>query len=237
MALAQLFNTSDVTVAGAWIQAAPQWAIFVTILAGGGWALWTARQAKRLEAVRWLQHMNVDFYRNVHFNPIRIDLEHRYEETVGRVLRIQLLHGVRGLDADSVVYAQQVDNYLNYFENLLYMIEVGQLRVSDVRAMYQYWLELMSGDEYGAIRAYAATFGYERLAKYLSAGAVVTVCAPVEEGSAHADHDGCGRPLARFKHADEAREALRLIGDRDLVCRRHRTPAGEAIDVWCVRAL
>lgn len=239
MSSAQFFNTSDVTTAGAWIQVAPQWALFVTVLAGGLWAVLTALRARRFEAIRWLQQMNADFYRNPQFNPIRSDLEHSYPQTVARVLQIQMIDGIPKLEKDAVGYAREIDNYLNYFENLLYMVEAGQIDPCDVDAMYHYWLSLFRRSEYGAVRAYAAAFGYERLARHLEAEPVRAICgSKIGVGAVDMGSGSCGHSIVVFEKAEDALVALREVkGKAAVSCTRHQTFHGADIDAGCLSSL
>jgi hypothetical protein len=166
---------SDSAIA-AWIQAAPQWGVFITILFGGIWALVSARRLRKMEAARWLHQMNQDFYKHQEFDRIRIDFERNFSGTVGRILQVQILQGTDVLDDKDLTYAVQLDNYLNYFENLLYLVECNHLTRRDLEAMYAYWLSLFSLDKNAAVRVYAATFGYERVARQARGSEIALVC-------------------------------------------------------------
>jgi hypothetical protein len=235
---------SDSEIA-AWIQASPQWAIFATIVAGGIWALIGAQRARRMEAARWLHQMNLDFYKHQEFDRLRIDFDRNFSGTVGRVLQLQILHGMDVLDDKDTAYALQIDNYLNYFENLLYLVECDHLTRRDLEAMYAYWLSLFSLDGNAAVRVYAATFGYERVARQTRGREIAQICCSEQlaekfqanpTGIVQIEGTASNLRLVTFSNQETALAAIKSIGPSIQVSCGPMTATNSTTktDVWFV---
>jgi hypothetical protein len=233
----------------AWVQAFPQWAIFIALLVGGIWALVTARRVRRMEAARWLHQMNQDFYKHEKFNSIRIDFDQRFSGTVGRVLQMQIFKGAEMLSEPDQHYALEIDNYLNYFENLLYLVECRHLTSRDLEAMYAYWLSLFALGENSVVRVYAATFGYERIARQAGGKEVARVSCQSElardlEEQAQRlqlkvekiSSKSPDRSMFAFSNQLNALDVIKsLEATAHVTCRQFPGDRSEErIDVWCL---
>lgn len=159
---------TDPTVQAALIQAAPQFLLVVAACIGAGWAVYNHHKRQRLEAARWLQQLYSEFYNSVRFDEMRIGLEYRYLGMVAPIIQKRISDRHLVLSQSEQEFLRHFDNFLNYFENILYMLESKQVRRSDVLAMFEYWMDLMRSDPFGILRAYTA-FGFERLAGELGA--------------------------------------------------------------------
>lgn len=155
-------------IAAAIIQAVPQAIVSIGAVAAGFWALHTYRRSRRLEAAKWLQQLYVDFYTSPTFDDMRIDLEYTYFQATAPIIQKRISDRHVVLSRDEMRYLRHFDNFLNYFENLLYLRECDQIERADILAIFDYWFELMRRDAFGALRTYTA-FGFERLATELIA--------------------------------------------------------------------
>ncbi len=169
----------DVQIQAAIIQAIPQAFLSFGAVAAGVWAVYNYRDARRLEAARWMQQLYSDFYNTPRFDDLRLCLEYKYEETIAPLVQKRLTDRHLVLNDDEMHQLRLFDNFLNYFENILYLLEQKRVQRKDVIALFEYWLGLMRSDRYGALRGYLA-FGFERLAKELKAK-VVTRAVILEE--------------------------------------------------------
>jgi gamma-glutamylcyclotransferase (GGCT)/AIG2-like uncharacterized protein YtfP len=156
------------TIVAAIIQAVPQAIVSLGAVAAGLWALHTYRRSRRLEAAKWLQQLYADFYASEKFDEMRIDLEYEYFRATAPVVQKRISDRHVPLSKDEMRYLRHFDNFLNYFENLLYLRECEQVQRDDILAIFDYWFSLMRRDAFGAVRTYTA-FGFERLAAELQA--------------------------------------------------------------------
>lgn len=158
----------DVEIAAALIGAAPSAFLSVTAIAAGSWAVHNYNNTRRLEAARWVQQLYTEFYNSDRFDDLRLSLEYAYYDDMSFLIQKRLTNRDLALSREEMQKLRHFDNFLNYFENLLYLLEQKRVQRRDVMAIFDYWFSLMRADRCGALRGYLA-FGFERLAKELNA--------------------------------------------------------------------
>lgn len=155
-------------IVAAIIQTVPQAFLSIAAVCAGVWAIYNFRDARRLEAARWMQQMYSDFYNTERFDELRLILEYTYDEELSFLVQKTLTDKDIALTRDEMRQLRLFDNFLNFFENILYLLEQKRVQRKDVNALFDFWFGLMRGDKYGALRGYLA-FGFERMARELDA--------------------------------------------------------------------
>lgn len=163
----------------------------------GMWALYNYHRTRRYEAARWLQGVFKDFYLSERFKDVRELLEYNYPERAGPLLERRITDRHVPITTDEMHLLQDVDNLLNYFEHVLYLENEGHLSQKDRQAVFEYWFDVMSAPERASLRRYVSRFGFERVAKALSAGSLdyVAVYGSLRSGFALPDAPDVGDRL------------------------------------------
>jgi gamma-glutamylcyclotransferase (GGCT)/AIG2-like uncharacterized protein YtfP len=131
------------------------------------WALFTYRSAKRFEAARWIEGLFREFYLDPRFRMLKQVIQYDFEAQLAPLLERRLTNRDILTRGDERKVLEDVDILLNYFEQLLYLEENGQVKRQDREAFFDYWFELMKGDQHGSLRRYSAVWNYEKIAKEL----------------------------------------------------------------------
>lgn len=158
----------DTVIEAALIQAVPPALLSIAALSAGIWALHNYRNDRRLEAARWVQDLYRDFYHSPRFGRVRTAIEYKYFDELTWLVQKRISDRDVVLTDVEMTELQRVDLFLNYFENILYLLEERRVSRGDIMAIFQYWFELMAKDQCGALRSYLA-FGFERLSSELGA--------------------------------------------------------------------
>jgi hypothetical protein len=131
------------------------------------WAIYTYRRAKKVEVARLQKQIFDDLFLSGKFNQIREALDWDYAKKIGPVLK--LLEG----DPEAVSQADrtlltEMDNFLNLIEYVLYLEQDKKLlTAADRKALLAYWIDAVGREP--ELRAYVATYNYERLTACLTA--------------------------------------------------------------------
>jgi gamma-glutamylcyclotransferase (GGCT)/AIG2-like uncharacterized protein YtfP len=164
---------------------------------GGLWALYNYHRTRRYEAARWLQGVFKDFYLSGRFDEVRELLEYGYPERAGPLLERRITDRHVPITAEETGLLLELANLLNHFEHVLYLEQERHLSLKDRQAVFEYWFDIMNAPERAALRRYVARFGFERLAKALSAGAseYVAVYGSLRDGFSLPDAPDVGGSL------------------------------------------
>jgi gamma-glutamylcyclotransferase (GGCT)/AIG2-like uncharacterized protein YtfP len=173
----------------------------VGAIGGGLWAVYNYRKTKRAEAARWLQGLFRDFYTNAPMVAARELVEYDYEEKAEALLQLRITDRHVVLSRTERDELRQLDLFLNYLEQIIYLEEEGHLERRDVDVFFQYWFEQLRFPERATLRRYLARCGYEKCAD--------AVNAPVTEYVAF-----YGSLMRQFDTQDQigARDKLRYVG-------------------------
>jgi gamma-glutamylcyclotransferase (GGCT)/AIG2-like uncharacterized protein YtfP len=137
----------------------------VGALVGGIWALVIYRRGKRREAAQWMHDIFQRFQLGSEFDRAKLIFDFQYSDLVEPIHAALVAGGNAALDPSKRGDSQHVDRLLNYLEHLVYLADNGHAKWSDCMAYFQYWLDLLSDPERGALRRYLVRFGYEGLAR------------------------------------------------------------------------
>lgn len=142
---------------------APYVAIFTAL-----WAILTYRRAKKVEVARLQKQIFDDLYLSGKFTLIREMLDLDYQKRIAPLLRLALRDEDERLTKADRNVLSELDNFLNLIEYVLYLeADKRLITAGDRKALLAYWIEAVGrGTE---LRDYVSRYGYERLAKCLSA--------------------------------------------------------------------
>lgn len=122
-------------------------AAFVVALSAG-FAFWQYRRSVRTQRAQWLLNLFERFYEKETYREARRDLD---------------WNGGKGIRA--AIQTDEYDpleerwtDYLNFFEFVAYLRELGELSEADTTAMFEYWLRQLQG-----FRDYMKHNGYDKL--------------------------------------------------------------------------
>lgn len=136
----------------------------------GVWAVYTYRQSRRMKAAQWINDLFTSFYLNDHFEEMRKTVEYRYDEEMRPLIEARLTELDRGrvpLDDRDINLLVQIDDLLNYFEQLGYLEREGHIKARDRDGMFSYWFDVFDRPRFAAIRRYVDTFGFTEVAEHL----------------------------------------------------------------------
>lgn len=128
-------------------------------LAAGGFVLLTYRQSQRQRRAEWLDGLYTRFYEQPQYKRIRRVLDYRIEPDLGN-LRTAIESGA---DSDA---AEELVDYLNFFEFLGSLQAMGQLSQNETSMMFEYYICRLNDEPF--VVSYVETQGFERLARMLS---------------------------------------------------------------------
>jgi hypothetical protein len=143
--------------------AASQAVLAVAVISGGIWGLYTYAQGQRAQRGQWLSNIFADFYCKYSFRNVRATFEHDYDGTLGPLVQQRVTDRELPTTEDEIALLMELDNLLNYFENILYLEEQGLLRKKERLALFQYWFDLLCADECGGIRHYINRSSWQRV--------------------------------------------------------------------------
>jgi hypothetical protein len=144
--------------------AASQAVLAVAVISGGIWGLYTYSQAQRAQRGQWLSNVFADFYCKYSFSNVRAKFEHDYDGTLGPLVQQRVTDRELPTTDGEIALLMELDNLLNYFENILYLEEQGLLRKKERLALFEYWFGLLCADECGGIRHYINRSSWQRVA-------------------------------------------------------------------------
>jgi hypothetical protein len=115
-------------------------------------AYWQFARNSRAQRAQWLVSLFERFYERDIYRDVRRDLEWNQGGTINQ-----------SIESDEYdAFEEKWTDYLNFFELIAYLREIGQLSDEDIKAMFQYWLRQLQG--YGE---YLRSNGYDKLGRLL----------------------------------------------------------------------
>ena len=129
----------------------------------------------------WADKRYDDLYLSGRFDNIKNIVEYRYDEVLSKLISKRLSSSRYNISDEEISILNQLDGFLNIFENICHLTNAKQMLAADAHALDDYWLRLFDRDDRGELRQYIRDprFSYDRLSQRLaSLGPGV-----VEEGS------------------------------------------------------
>ena len=134
-------------------------------LAGGiiaaGLALWTFWRSAKVRRAEWLSSLHARFYETERYKHVRQVLDYQIEPELTR-LRAAVISN----EYDDLV--EQFVDYLNFFELVASLHQLGQLKQKEIDMLFQYYLSLLSKLDF--VRQYVRREDFQNLEKLLTAG-------------------------------------------------------------------
>lgn len=131
----------------------------IALLTGGGFAILTFYRDFSLKRADWLYQLFEKFYENKVYSEIRIVVDYENDE------RLKILESDIKKDVGSHLHESFV-NYLNFFEFISSMVELGYLKDREVRMLFEYYFIRLY--DYKFIANYIKENGFESLENYAS---------------------------------------------------------------------
>ncbi len=113
-----------------------------------------SREQRRAE---WLDDLSRRFFEDQTYRNMRTLLDYRSAPEFGRLKSAIMTGDFEGC----VEMGAELDQYLNFFERLGALKRLGQLRVGDIRTMFEYYLRLLNREPW--LVEYVASNGFEEL--------------------------------------------------------------------------
>ena len=115
-------------------------------------AFWRTTKIRRAE---WLSNLHAKFFEGTSYKRIRRILDSSDKDTELSQLRREL-----AADQNSEL-AEEFVNFLNFFEFVASLQKFGQIRVSEIEMLFEYYLRLLCRHEF--VRGYIRENGFEEL--------------------------------------------------------------------------
>lgn len=137
----------------------------ISALIAGTLAVWTFWRTAKVRRAEWLSTLHSKFYESDKYKEIRRILDYDSEPELKK-LREAIESG-----ADNDLVEKLVD-YLNFFEFVAALCQLGQLRTTEVKMLFQYYLSLLCKHEF--VRNFIRQEDFENL------DLLLTVCVSVK---------------------------------------------------------
>ena len=121
---------------------------------GVGFAVNSYRQSVRLKRAEWLQKLYQQLYELDRYRTVREILDYRPERELAEIY-------AHLSDQSKDDMMDQLCYYLNFFEFVAGLVELKQIRMADLKLLFEYPLERIADDE--QIMASLSQEGYEHL--------------------------------------------------------------------------
>ena len=121
---------------------------------GAAFAVNAYRQSVRLKRAEWLQKLYQQSYELERYKTVREILDYRPERELSEIY-------AHLNDESKGVLVDQLWDYLNFFEFVAGLVELKQIRMADLKLLFEYPLERIADDE--QIMARLSQESYEHL--------------------------------------------------------------------------
>jgi len=140
--------------------------LFITIV-GGVVAVLNYRTNVKLNRAKWLLDLHQIFFLEASHKEIRQKIDQSFAEHLEPKIRKVLQN--ESMTSEEQSELQRLDDYLNFFEFILYLKErrLRQISQADLGAMFQYYIDRLKDPEFQVLRDYIKQYGYENLDRYL----------------------------------------------------------------------
>jgi hypothetical protein len=150
---------------GAYLAGCGALALALTAITAGFLAISDYRSRVLAEKSKWFLQLYEKLFENPQYKHVRRKLDY------GDVEEIKMLihHDAQNLEfsqAQQTVFDEFTD-YLNFFEFIAHLKEIGQVTSEDIKATFDYYLKLLTKARNPEIRRYLKKEGFENLDKLL----------------------------------------------------------------------
>jgi hypothetical protein len=128
----------------------------ISTLIAGALAVWTFARTAKVRRAEWLSSLHTKFFESPNYKHIRGILDYEIEPEFSR-LRELVASGAH----DALV--EEFADYLNFFEFVASLWQLGQLKPREVLMLFEYYLSLLYRHDF--VRRYIQSQSFENLAK------------------------------------------------------------------------
>ena len=128
-------------------------------IVGGVIALWTFWRTAKTRRAEWLSNLHAKFFEAASYKRIRRVLDSDDTDPEFSKLRDEVI-----ADRSSEVVEEFVD-FLNFFEFVASLRELGQIREREITMLFDYYLRLLCKHDF--VRTYIQKNGFEQLDQFL----------------------------------------------------------------------
>ncbi|MBX9927862.1 MAG: hypothetical protein K2X99_03030 [Gemmatimonadaceae bacterium] len=125
-----------------------------TALVGASFALHSFRRAQRQRRAEWLSGLYSQFFETAHYKAIRRILDYETEPELS-----ELRECVEAGEYSEL--SEQFVDYLNFFEYLGSLRELGQISSEEISLLFEYYIHRLHDHEF--VDRFARAQGFERL--------------------------------------------------------------------------
>jgi len=151
------------------------WGAYITgsatfILAGAGIAaglvgLSDYQKKAVAEKAKWLLQLYEKLFEIGDYKEVRRKIDYGDLDEIKALIQAES-QGIAFTDAQKVKFDQFTD-YLNFFELIAHLREIGQLTEEDIKATFDYYLKLLTKEKNPEIHQYLEKTGFENLDRLL----------------------------------------------------------------------
>lgn len=118
----------------------------------------------RIRRAEWLNTLSEKYYENERYKRIRRILDYRdigrgEFSSLERIIK-KLLNQEKDLDDAEITFMEEFVDYLNFFELIASFVELNQLKLKEVKLMFEYYLNMIK--EIDFVVEYLEFDGFER---------------------------------------------------------------------------
>lgn len=150
---------------GAYLTGCASLILSCAAMVAGFQALRDYRSKTTGEKAKWLLQLYEKLFENPHLKEVRRKLD--YDDTEELKALIHADSEGREFTSDQRVKFDAFTDYLNFFELIALLKKIGQLTSDDIKATFDYYLNLLTKARNPEIRQYLNKEGFENLDKLL----------------------------------------------------------------------
>lgn len=132
-------------------------------------AVYTYRQAQALNRAKWVQELNHQFYDDALISETMRRIHHQWA-AYRALLSARIADPSQPISGDDQRTMEATDRFLNYLEQVLYLLEARVLSRRDIQSNFRHWFNVLAGPNFPELTTYARTFGFVRLGRFLARG-------------------------------------------------------------------
>jgi hypothetical protein len=150
---------------GAFLSGCGALTLALATIVAGFFAVSDFRSRVLAEKSKWFLQLYEKLFENPQYKHVRRKLDYADTEEIKMLIRRDA-ESKEFTEAERTVFDEFTD-YLNFFEFVAHLKEVGQLTSQDINATFDYYLRLLTKQRNPEIRGYLKKEGFENLDKLL----------------------------------------------------------------------
>jgi len=151
---------------GAYLTGGSTLILSLAAVLGGSLALRDYRARSVAEKAKWLLQLYEKMFEEGQFKEVRRKLDYDDSDEIKALIKADL-DGIE-FTSDQQVKFDNFTDYLNFFELIAHLRDIGQLTSEDISATFDYYLRLLTRQKNPEIRQYLSKEGFENLDRLLT---------------------------------------------------------------------